>query len=123
MISAAKNLGMLREQGGKNTKKLSDKYKAMLSGLSRAYKIELKDISDILEFEVPEVAPEENLKEVVPAKESDFTTEHLPENENGQLSPEMEQQLDKIMEDYDKFGFTDWDNIGASIKNTTNKGE
>ncbi|QCC10052.1 DUF927 domain-containing protein [Salmonella enterica] len=123
MISAAKNLGMLREQGGKNTKKLSDKYKAMLSGLSRAYKIELKDISDILEFEVPEVAPEENLKEITPVKESDFTTEHLPENENGQLSPEIEQQLDKIMEDYDKFGFTDWDNIGASIQNKTNKGE
>lgn len=123
IISAAKNLGMLREQGGKNTKKLSDKYKAMLSGVSRAYQIELKDISDILEFEVPEVAPEENLKEVVPAKESDFTTEHLPENGNGQLSPEIEQQLDKIMEDYDKFGFTDWDNIGASIQNKTNKGE
>jgi hypothetical protein len=56
-------------------------------------------------------------------KESDFTTEHLSENENGQLSPEIEQQLDKIMEDYDKFGFTDWDNIGASIQNKTNKGE
>ncbi|ECM0309507.1 DUF927 domain-containing protein [Salmonella enterica subsp. enterica serovar Muenchen] len=123
MISAAKNLGMLREQGGKNTKRLSEKYRTMLSGISRAYEIELKDISDILEFEVPEVAPEENLKEVVPAKESDFTTEHLPENENGQLSPEIEQQLDRIMEDYDKFGFTDWDNIGASIQNKTNKGE
>lgn len=123
MISAAKNLGMLREQGGKNTKKLSDKYKAMLSGVSRAYQIELKDISDILEFEVPEVAPEENLKEITPVKEPDFTTEHLSENENGQLSPEIEQQLDKIMEDYDKFGFTDWDNIGASIQNKTNKGE
>ena len=56
-------------------------------------------------------------------KEPDFTTEHLPENENGQLPPEIEQQLDKIMEDYDKFGFTDWDNIGASIQNKTNKGE
>lgn len=123
IISAAKNLGMLREQGGKNTKKLSDKYRTMLSGLSRAYKIELKDISDILEFEVPEVAPEENLKEITPVKESDFTTEHLSENGNGQLSPEIEQQLDRIMEDYDKFGFTDWDNIGASIQNKTNKGE
>ncbi|EHR6224278.1 DUF927 domain-containing protein [Salmonella enterica] len=123
MISAAKNLGVLIDQGGKSTYKLSGKYKSMLSGVSRAYKIELKALHDILNIEVPEVAPEENLTEVVPAKESDFTTEHLSENENGQLSPEIEQQLDRIMEDYDKFGFTDWDNIEASIQNKTNKGE
>ena len=124
LITATKNLNVLREQGGKSTYKLSEKYKTMLSGVSRAFKIELKDINKILTVEEhDEVAPEEKLKEVVPAKESDFTTEHLPENGNGQLSPEIEQQLDKIMEDYDRFGFTDWDNIGASIQNKTNKGE
>jgi hypothetical protein len=35
---------MLREQGGKNTKKLSDKYKAMLSGLVVLTKLNLKTL-------------------------------------------------------------------------------